>query len=103
MNAGYLNDDAIAALRLHHRLGNADALDAIAHRLERTLDGIRDLVLRNRLLRFVDFEREVRPTLEIQPFAQRNVALNDVARDAVCSELSDFDVTRKERPDRQDA
>ena len=103
LNAGDLDDDAIVALLLHHRLGDAEALDASAHRLQRAIDRVRDLVWSDRLLGLVDLEREVRAALKIQSLSQRNVALDVSRRHAVCAALLDFDVAREERHRRKEA
>ena len=69
LNARNLDDDAIVALLLDDRLRHAEAFDARADRLQRAIDRFRLLSRRNRLLRVVDLEREIRAALEIEALA----------------------------------
>ena len=103
LNPRNLHDDAVVPLLLHDRLGDADAFDPVADRLECPIDGLGNLVRGNRLLRLVDLERQVRTALEVQPLSQWHSTLDDVAEHAIGPALTNLDVTRKEGPDRQDA
>ena len=69
LDARDLDDDAIVALLLHDRLGDAEPFDARAHRLQRAIDRFGLLVGGMRLLRVVDLEREIRPALEVEALA----------------------------------
>ena len=70
VDARELDDDAVGADLLHHRLGDAELVDARADDLERAIERLA-LVL-DGALRLVDREREVHAALQVEPLLEGN-------------------------------
>ena len=98
--AGNVHDNAVVALLLDDRLGDAESFDARTNGFQRAVDSLDLFVLRNRLLRVVDLEREIRPALEIQPALQRNVTHGHVMKQSVRPTLARRDVAREQEENR---
>ena len=87
---------------LHHRLGDAELVDAIAHDLERAIDRLA-LVLAAPPLALVDLEREVHPALQVESLLERNALARRVVEVArLRFAFANRDRPRPEREDGRD-
>jgi hypothetical protein len=99
IDAGQLDHESVSADLLHHRLGDAELIDALTDHLQGAIERLR--LVCDRLLGLVDLERQMHAALQVETLLEGDAPDGVVDEHAVTLDTLD-DSSRKECPRRNE-